>query len=108
LALLRQDLQCSSAECLHVGKTDCLNRKAQVEYLNQRMPGWAWSIGKLEWHACKGTGPKYRMLLHRAVSTPSWLDEWIEGLLTAPAGSKTGGSLTRRRSAAVDPTASAA
>ncbi len=60
-----------------------LNRRQQAEYLLQehgikRSPK---TLGKL---ASIGGGPRYQLDGRDALSTPEWLDEWVNQILTPP------------------------
>jgi hypothetical protein len=62
--------------------TRYLNRRQQAEYLKAR--GLKITPDQLAKHAHYGAGPKYRIWGNQAVSTPEWLDEWVEEKLTEP------------------------
>ena len=59
-----------------------LTRAEQSKYLSER--GLTVSKNTLQKKASTGGGPKYCIFGNRAVSTPEWLDEWIDVKLTAP------------------------
>lgn len=62
--------------------TQYLDREEQAAYLNKR--GLKYSKHTLQKLASTGGGPKYVIFGNRAVSTPEWLDEWIESRISTP------------------------
>jgi hypothetical protein len=63
-------------------KTTYLNRRQQSEYCKAK--GFKVSPGTLGKLACTGGGPKYIKGFGKALSTPEWMDEWIESRLSEP------------------------
>ena len=64
--------------------TRYLPRPEAAKYISNRL-GRRVSTGALHRHASDGTGPKYVMILGRASYTETWLDDWIDQLMRAPA-----------------------
>lgn len=62
-----------------------LDRREQSEYLARK--GLRRSPKTLAKLACIGGGPKFVKFGQRALSTPEWLDEWAQSLISAPANS---------------------
>jgi hypothetical protein len=58
-----------------------LTRDEQVSYLASR--GLKVAKTTLQKKATTGGGPRYVIFGNRALSTPEWLDEWVEALLKA-------------------------
>jgi hypothetical protein len=59
-----------------------LNRKEQAKHCQAR--GLKVTPAQLAKLASIGGGPRYALWGNQAVSTPEWIDEWIEQKLTAP------------------------
>jgi hypothetical protein len=58
-----------------------LTRPEQVAYLAGR--GIRYTENTLQKFASVGGGPEYVIIGNRALSTPEWLDAWIESKLAA-------------------------
>ena len=71
-----------------------LNRKQQSEYLFEEhgIRRTAKTLAKL---AHTGKGPRYQLDGRDALSTPEWLDEWVEKILTPPVSNAAEGKLER-------------
>lgn len=62
--------------------TRYLDRDEMVAELKKR--GIKYSKHTLQKLASTGGGPKYVIIGNRAMSTPEWLDEWIESKIGTP------------------------
>lgn len=62
-----------------------LNRREQAEYLKSR--GLKISPNTLQKMATLGGGPRYVLFGNRALSTPTWLDEWVKSKMSSPRSS---------------------
>lgn len=60
-----------------------LTRKEQAAYLKAKW-NLTYSPNTLGKLATLGGGPKYQRFGNKAVSTAEWLDDWVQGKLTAP------------------------
>ena len=66
-----------------------LDRAAQAAYIAEKY-NLPVSPKTLQKFATTGGGPKYQVFGSRAVSTPEWLDEWVQSKLANPRSSTSG------------------
>ena len=60
-----------------------LDRREQAEYL-QKQHNIRYSPKTLQRLATSGGGPRYCIFGGRALSTPEWMDAWVEAKMSAP------------------------